>query len=71
MKPKKKKYEICVWKEMWENEKMLVTRLFFFSHDVFKSFLSQGLLDLELFLKGLNKFVSYGYQTNLEKHTDS
>ena len=38
---------------LWEKEKLLVTSNFFFSHSVFKRFVSQGHQKVSLFAKGL------------------
>ena len=43
------------WKTLWEKEKMLVTSIFSFSHNVFKSFPFQGRYQSGLRGKQLNK----------------
>ena len=40
-------------KTVWEKEKMLITSIFSFSHNVFKSPLCQGHLESGLYGKGL------------------
>ena len=57
-------------KTLWEKEKMLVTSIFSFSHNVFKSFLFQGCLKSGLFGKGLMqeyKYKDYGKRSFLVK----
>ena len=49
-------------KTLWEKEKMLVTKIFYFSCVVFKNFLSQGIYRLEL----CGKWLTLQHSKNID-----